>query len=135
MMKDFSLIDTSYWIEALRIEGKPAVRDRVKKLMLEGRAAWCEMILLELWNGAKREGERKYLTELKKVITCLPINNDVWEKSFLISQTCRSKGITVPATDILIVSCALFHQADIEHNDKHFEVVLQIADPDYVQIN
>ena len=48
-----TLIDTSSWIEALRRSGRAEVRERVARLMSEGRAAWCDLVALELWNGAR----------------------------------------------------------------------------------
>ena len=65
-MRNTTLIDTSSWIEAFRTSGDPIVRQRVENLMLEGKAAWCEMIALELWNGAKGDAERKMLSELER---------------------------------------------------------------------
>lgn len=60
------LIDTSSWIEALRFNGRVDVRKKVKALMTEGRAAWCDMVAIELWNGAKGDYEKQKLLELEK---------------------------------------------------------------------
>ena len=65
------LIDTSSWIEALRLAGRSDVRERVLVLMTDGRAAWCDMVAVELWNGSKGDYERQKLSELEKEITCL----------------------------------------------------------------
>ena len=62
-MQSLTLIDTSCWIEALRVSGDPVIREKVKELLIEGRAAWCDMVLLELWNGARGDAERKMLKE------------------------------------------------------------------------
>ena len=75
-MNQLTLIDTSNWIEALRSQGDINVRQRVEHLMLEECAAWCEIILLELWNGARGNYEQKMLKELEQEIICLPIHQD-----------------------------------------------------------
>jgi predicted nucleic acid-binding protein len=125
-MQSFTLIDTSSWIEALRVSGNTKVQNKVKKLLTEGRAAWCEMILLELWNGAQGEPERKMLNDLTDEITMLPITDKVWSLANKLAKKCREQGKTIPATDILIVSCGLVHEAEIEHQDKHFDMIREI---------
>jgi len=71
------LIDTSSWIEALRNTGRTDIRERVLKLMMDGRAAWCDMVSVELWNGVKGNYERQKLSELEKEISCLPSTQEI----------------------------------------------------------
>ena len=73
------LIDTSSWIEALRVSGKTETRHRVHGLMTDGLAAWCDMIAVELWNGARGDYEKQKLSELEKEITCLETTPRVWQ--------------------------------------------------------
>lgn len=130
-MQSTILIDTSCWIEALRVSGNAKIRERVKKLLIEGRAAWCDMVLLELWNGAQGDSERKMLKELIKEITMLPISHEVWSLARKLAGKCRERGKTVPSTDILIVSCGLENKAGIEHQDKHFDILLEVHANDH----
>lgn len=125
-MNDLVMIDTSSWIEALRKNGNTDVRNRVKTIMIEGRAAWCDMILLELWNGAKGDPERKMLKDLENEITCLPTTIEVWTFAKELAKKCRKSGNTIPSTDILIVSCGIVNNASIESYDKHFPVLIQM---------
>ncbi len=120
------LIDTSSWIEALRVTGKREVRERVMNLMVEGRAAWCDMVAIELWNGARGDYERQRLSELDKEITCLQITLEVWQKARVLAQQCRLSGQTVPSADLVIAACALSHHADIEHQDDHMDFILTV---------
>ena len=113
------LIDTSSWIEALRFSGREDVRQRVLSLMTDGRAVWCDMVAVELWNGARGEYEKRKLSELEKEITCLESTPDVWQK-------CRQAGQTVPSSDIVITACALSDDAEIEHCDSHIEFILKV---------
>ena len=59
------LIDTSSWIEALRVSGRTDIRQIVLNLMIEGCAAWCDMVALELWNGARGKDEKQKLLALE----------------------------------------------------------------------
>lgn len=126
-MNDLVIIDTSCWIDALRKNGNADVRNRVKTIMIEGRAAWCDMILLELWNGAKGDPERKMLKELENEIICLPITIEVWTFAKELAKKCRNSGETIPSTDILIVSCGIINNVSIESCDKHFPTLIKLS--------
>lgn len=125
-MQSLALIDTSCWIEALRVSGNTETRFKVKEKLVEGRAAWCDMIFLELLNGAKGDPEIKMINDLAEEITMLPISDEVWSLARKLAKKCRESGITVPSTDILIVSCGLENKAEIVHQDKHFDAILKM---------
>ena len=113
------LVDTSSWIEYLRGRTS-AVADRVRDLMREDEAAVCEMVLVELWNGAQGAAEKRALRELQEVLPVLPINAAVWIKAMKLAQACRASGVTVPAVDVVVAACAFHHGVELEHCDAHY---------------
>jgi hypothetical protein len=115
------LIDTSAWIEALRPEGDEAVRREVRAALEDGAAVFCDLVLLELWNGARGPRERRYLEELERELDVVPTTDEVWERSRDLARRCRSEGATIPATDLLIAACAEHHGATLLHRDDHFD--------------
>lgn len=117
------LIDTSAWIEALRPEGDEAVRREVRTLLEDGSAVFCDLVLLELWNGARGSRERQYLGELEHELQTLPTTDEVWERSKALARRCRRHGRTIPATDLLIAACAEHHGARLLHRDDHFDQI------------
>lgn len=117
------LVDTSAWIEALRLEGDEAVRREVRVAIEDGVAVFCDLVLLELWNGARGQRERKYLASLERELETLPTTEEVWERARELARECRQSGITVPATDLLIAACAATHGASLLHRDRHFEEI------------
>jgi predicted nucleic acid-binding protein len=120
------LVDTSSWIEALRFSGRMDVRERVLVLMTDGRAAWCDMVVVELWNGAKGDYEKQKLSELEKEITCLETTPQVWQRARFLARQCRDAGHTVPSADLVIAACALVHDAGMEYCDNHMDVILKV---------
>lgn len=94
--------------------------------MTEGRAVWCDMVAVELWNGARGDYEKQKLSELEKEIICLEATSDVWRLTRALAQKCRQAGQTTPSADLLITACALSHNAEIEHCDSHMEFILKI---------
>lgn len=115
------LIETSLWVEALRRDGRADRKARVDELIRSGSAAWCEMVLLELWNGARGVEEKQRLKFFELEIIMLPITAEVWRFSNAVARSARDKGITVPNPDLLIFSCARHHGVELEHADEHFE--------------
>ncbi len=115
-----TLVETSAWIETMRPRGDQRVREQVSELLRERRAAWCEMIRLELWNGAFAKGMRD-LEELSPNVILLETTAQVWSLAEGLSRKARGRGMTVPATDLLIAACARFHGAGLLHKDRHFD--------------
>ena len=122
------LIDTSSWIEALREDGNPDVRERVRNILEEGEVVFCDFVLLELWNGARGQREKKQLKQLEFEVPVLPITSEVWQLSFELAKKCREKGQTVPASDLLIAACARFHKVELEQCDSHFDIIFKVID-------
>jgi len=120
------LVDTSAWVEYLR-SGQGEVAENVESLVLSDEAAWCDMVMLELWNGARGPEEKRKLAELSAAATRLETNVEVWELARRLATRCRDKGKTIPAADILIAACAAYHAVEVEHKDGHFDVILPLA--------
>ena len=117
------LVDTSAWIHALRPNGDPAVRLRVNALLQSGDAAWCAMVRLELWNGARGAHEKQVLREMECHIPDLEITPAVWTLANRLAQQARTTGQTIPPTDLLIAACAQHHGVELEHADQHYQAI------------
>jgi predicted nucleic acid-binding protein len=121
-----TLVDTSSWIEFLRgRDSEPS--QRVKTLLVRGNAAWCDMTLVELWNGAQGHAEKKALEELEAEVQLCSVNEMVWAKARLLARRSREKGVTAASADILIAACAASYSLELEHCDSHLDKILPIA--------
>ncbi len=114
------LVDTSSWIHSLRPGGDQEPRRRVEDLLRAGDACWCAMVKLELWNGARGAHEKRVLRDLEARLPELSIDGEVWVLACELARKARDKGLTIPATDLLIAACARHHEAGLEHADQHF---------------
>ncbi len=117
------LVDTSSWVEQLRRGGDETVRERVEALLTTGEAAWCPVVRLEWWDGARGDRERQVLRLMEKEITSLEIGPQVWDGATTRAGMARERGVTVPATDILVAACARHHGVLVENDDNHFELI------------
>lgn len=120
------LVDTSAWVEYLRA-GSSQTAENVEALLLNDEAAWCDMVMLELWNGTRGPAEKNKLAELAATARRLETTDAVWALAHRLAAGCREQGKTVPAADVLIAACAAQHGVGLEHNDGHFEVILPQA--------
>ncbi len=121
------LVDTSSWVEALRADGSGDVRTRVQEILVSGQAVICDMVLLELWNGARGEQERRKLSRLEAELEVLPTSDEIWALAQSLAKRARGSGRTFPSTDILIAACAIGNGAEIEAVDEHIEQLRNLA--------
>ena len=117
------LIDTSAWIEALRKDGDALIRQKVASLIASGEAAFCELVRLELWNGARGEAEKAKLADIEQAITNLPIDEETWKLAMDLARASRGSGLTIPCTDLVIGACARRHGATLLHRDSHLDQI------------
>lgn len=122
------LVDTSSWVHFLTPNGDADVRARVEAALAAGAARWCPIIRLELWTGAAGSREKKVLREFERDLPELPITDAVWDAACALAQRCRTSGVTVPATDVLVYACAQYHEAALEHADADFEQIRRLGE-------
>jgi predicted nucleic acid-binding protein len=120
------LIDTSVWISVLRTRSDTDLKEQVTELVLNGVAAWCGMIQLELWNGIGDKKERHQLKKLDDVIITFIEGRETFEMARNIAAESRTHGLTIPSTDILIYACSKKNNLDLLHKDRHFNLLEQI---------
>ena len=123
------LVDTSSWIHFLRPDGDPEVHARVETALENGEACWCPLVQLELWNGARGAHERRVLGEFARVLPELAIDNEIWTRAYELATQARARGVTAPATDVVIAACALHHGADLESADSDFDHLAAVGGP------
>ena len=81
----------------------------------------CDLVRVELWNGASGSRDARLLREMEEQLETVPTTPEVWSLARDLARTARSKGITVPAADLVIAACAEHHQLGLIHHDSHFD--------------
>jgi len=125
-MAEHQLIDTSAWIEYFRRDGDPNTRERVAESVRSQRAVLCDMVLLELMRGNRRQREKAGL--VAETLPCLATDGNCWKKAMKFAIRASEAGKPVPNTDILIFACGEVHSAEIIHRDHHFDTLGALAD-------
>lgn len=116
-----TLIETSAFVHTLRERGDVGVREQVDRVFASGDPAWCEMIRLELWAGARGAKEHAQLAEFDRLLPRLPIDAAVWQLACDVARIARANGLNLPSSDVLIFACGRRHRAEIVQADQHFE--------------
>lgn len=124
------LVDCSVWVPALRAHGGDLEKRRVAGLLTSGRAAVTEIILLELWRGAKPGREQERVAELARDLPLLSMTPAVWQRSYELARRCRKGGFLVPLGDLLVAACAWEHGVTVEQRDVHFEQIQSVLGSD-----
>lgn len=127
-MSERVLIDTSAWVHALRRDGDAEVRSQVAALVTTGQAIFCDLVLLELWNGAGGAQEQKVLRGLERDLEKVETPAEVWDLAVDLARKCRASGVSAPATDLLVAAVARHHHLPILHRDAHFEQIARAVD-------
>jgi hypothetical protein len=123
MTDAYVLIDTSAWIESLRIDGRPKIRGLVEEVLKERKGATTGMIMVEILGGARNKKEYKELNEDLTALHYFPVSDKIWQQASALSFQMRRKGFNIPATDCLISAVAQINDMTLIHYDKHFEQI------------
>jgi len=117
------LVDTSAWIFALKKNPFLPLKEKIDLLLRDELILAFGMIKLELLGGTKSEKEFARLKSRLDALYEIPTDQSLWDKASELAFTLHRKGITVPYTDILIASAALYSKATLLHADVHFNLI------------
>lgn len=128
------LVDSSCWVEFYRPGGEPAVQAAVLDALADGMAAVCSLVEVELLGYIKGKKEYELIAGDFDALHRLDTGREEVVAAVAIGRKLRAKGVTVPATDLLIAGVAVANKATVLHADKHF---VQIASncPDFKQVH
>jgi len=128
MRTDLVLIDTSVWIFALRKPPIIEIKEKVDFLLKENRVAICPLIILELLTGVKSKGAFKRLKSRLGALYQIEINQEVWNNAYNLAFYLRQRGLTIPSSDIIIATAAIYNKIPLLHADRHFDLIAENSD-------
>lgn len=120
------LVDSSAWIEYYRKKGNEEYQKVVKRAIADDAVATIGLIQTEILSHASTIGEYESLRSDFSAYHWISVSSGEY---FTISKNgfdLRRRGITVPATDLIIASVAAIHKCVLLHYDSHFELVKSV---------
>lgn len=114
------LVDTSIWIHALRPQGDPGIKERLRPLVASGHAATTAWILLELMTGIRSGESKEALLTFFAPLPRLAFEPSFWQDAWDLAISLRKKGLSPSAADCFIATVAMSHQVPLIHLNGDF---------------
>ena len=120
-MESVVLVDSCVFIALLR-EGRDPATELLERTHLDDLGT-CGMVRMEVLRGLKIPKVKTRLAEFFAVLQNVPTDNRVWDEATELAWQLGRDGITLPAQDILIATCAKRLGAAVLTFDKHFAMI------------
>ncbi|MEW6185295.1 MAG: PIN domain-containing protein [Thermodesulfobacteriota bacterium] len=114
------LIDSSAWIEYLRPQGSPSVKERVREILKREEAVTCGVVVVEIIRGPLHQKQQISLKEALLALPQIDLDSGVFERAGEWGFRGDRQGKNIPTTDLLI-GAAAYKKATVLHCDKDFE--------------
>jgi predicted nucleic acid-binding protein len=113
------VIDTSVWVDFFHGTANPRA-DAIEKLVRSGRAVTCGIVQAELLAGIRDESERERLRQGMTGIEYVETTRSTWTKAGNLAAELRSRGLTLPLSDLVLAAIAIENGYLILSADRHF---------------
>ena len=117
------LIDSSAWIEYYRKNGKREYKACVSDAIRDNTAAVNGIIHLEILVFAKTQSEFDAISADFSSLHQVELDVRVFQEASKIGFDLRRKGITIPASDLIIAASAIIADAELVHLDSHYALI------------
>lgn len=97
--------------------------EALQESLMQAEVFTCGVVLYELLQGIKKEGEEMLVQNAFQALTHLEMTRELWISAGRLSAQLRGNGFALPFSDIMIAAIALEHGCDVLTVDRHFEVV------------
>jgi hypothetical protein len=115
-----ALIDSSLWVDFTRARSPRVLKQFIAPYVLAPEAALAEPIVYEVLRYATDEEIRVVQSQFR-TMPLMETPDDLWTAAAALGQRCRRKGINAGSLDLLIVTVAVHHDAELVTFDRDFE--------------
>ncbi len=119
-MKKINVIaDTCIWIEYFK--GSPKIKEELEFLIHEHSLYLCGIVIYELFQGIRDQKEKDMVQNDFEAFPYLEMNRSTWESAANLNLSLRSRGITLPSSDLILASLAIENKCMVFTKDTHFD--------------
>ena len=93
-MKNRILVDTTIWIEFFRVRSK--IGDRLETLLKENAVWICGIVLFEVLQGIKSEGEKNNILSILASLPYIEMTKELWQSAAELSMLVKKSGVNLP---------------------------------------
>jgi tRNA(fMet)-specific endonuclease VapC len=117
-LKNRILVDTTIWIEFFR--GRSKIGDRLESLLMENAVWTCGIVMFEVLQGIKLEGEKNKILGVLAGLPYVEMTKKLWQSASELSIVLKKNGIDLPLSDIFIAAIAIENDLSVYTIDNHF---------------
>ncbi len=117
-MKNRILVDTTIWIEFFR--GRSRAGDRLEILLMDNFVCTCGMVMFEVLQGIRSEGEKSKILTLLAGLPYIEMTKALWQSAAVLSTSLKKSGVSLPLSDIFIATIAIENDLSVFTIDNHF---------------
>ena len=122
------LIDSSVWIDYFRDRDCAHVQRLERAIDAGEQLAVCGIILTEVLQGVRSEGQAKKVMLELRPLYYLPVGRLIYMAGAALFRKARSRGLVVRKTaDCIIAACAIAHGAEILTTDADFTKIAAVS--------
>ena len=121
-----SLIDSSVWIDFTRLRSPRSIKQFIAPYVLAPEAALAAPVAYEVLRHATADEARAIEAQFQ-TMPLLQTPSDLWTEAARLGQNCRRKGITAGSLDLLIVTVAIHHDAELITFDQDFQAIARVC--------
>jgi predicted nucleic acid-binding protein len=120
-LKNRILVDTTIWIEFFRARSN--IADRLESLLIEYAVWTCGIVIFEVLQGIKLEGEKNKILGVMESLPYIEMTKEVWQSAADLSIALKKNGVTLPLSDIFIGAIAIKNNLSVYTLDQHFSQI------------
>ena len=120
-MKNKILVDTTIWIEFFRTRSK--IGDHVETLLMENAVWTCGIVMFEVLQGIKSEGEKNKILSILASLPYVEMTKKLWQSAAELSILVKKSGLNLPLSDIFIAAIAIENDLSVYTLDNHFKQI------------
>jgi predicted nucleic acid-binding protein len=120
-LKNRILVDTTVWIEFFRARSK--IGDHLEMLLLENAVSTCGVVMFEVLQGIKSEGEKNKILGVLASLPYVEMTKKLWHRAADLSIRLKKNGVNLPLSDILIAAIAAENDLSVYTLDNHFKQI------------
>jgi predicted nucleic acid-binding protein len=121
------LADSSVLVEFFRAGGRPSVKRAVREGLEGGLLAVNGIIRVEVVGFARDAASRSQLEQAFASFLQLDLEAAEFELAVDLGFQLRRRGVTVPTTDLIIGASAIRENAELLHDDAHFDEIAKVS--------
>lgn len=114
------LVDSSIWIDYYHPRGPGRLKRQLQDALERGTVATIGLIALEVLQGAPTPHVLASLQEDFLGLRWLDLTQDLWCEAAQLGARLRQRGLSLPATDVLIAATAVRYRCRLWHRDEDF---------------